>query len=104
MEVSTRQSDKPQDLPVRSANVEQRPRLSQIQTDTIFIRRVASIPTQEPAEWLESIAIKNDGSELYVWDGGAWRTFVSPSGASGTIDTDASQTITVVNGLITNIA
>lgn len=104
MEVSTRQSDKPQDLPVRSASFEANPRLSQIETDTIFIRQVSSIPTQEPAEWLESIAIKDDGSELYVWDGGAWRTFLSPSGASGTIDTTATQTITVVNGLITNIA
>ena len=78
--------------------------LSKILDDQVFIRQVASVPTEPAGSWSESIRIKDDGSELYVWDGGAWRTFSSPLGVSGTIDTTASQTVTVVNGIITNIA
>ena len=105
MDIKTKQKNEPVKLAERVVGqFNERVRLSQIDEDQVFISKVASVPTEQPASWQEWLTIKNDGSELYVWDGGAWRTFVSPSGVSGTIDTTATQTITVVNGIITNIA
>lgn len=76
MKIDQSKTEKPVTLasPIKPQMVEN-PLLSTITTDKPFIRQVAAIPTEKPAEWHGWITIKDDGTAIYVWDGAAWRTF-----------------------------
>lgn len=72
--------------------------------EELFLLTTASAPTNPPAGWYDRIKIKDDGSELYVWDGSDWRTFISASGFTGAINTSTNPTINVTNGVITSVS